>query len=212
MMKPILTNTLLILLAIALSISACTAAPPAVPTIDAAIIQNTAVAAAMTIVAQTQAAIPTATTIPFTDTPTQTQTPLPTDTPLVVATETLAVQVQATATAIPASGNTDPCNAPLKAHPLGQLTKIKLENNSGAPITASIYLNKTPFGECGFRGYNISKSGAVTITDLPQACYNVSVFVNDPKKPSRAFGYGCINNPDQWTFVINKNSVALVGR
>ena len=80
-----------------------------------------------------------------------------------------------------------------------------------APITASLYLNMTPFGVCGFRGYNLGKNDSVTITDLPQGCYNVSVLVNDPKKPSKSFGYGCINNADKRTFEINAGSVKFVG-
>jgi len=69
----------------------------------------------------------------------------------------------------------------------------------------------TPFGVCGFRAYNLRKSGAVTITDLPQGCYNVSVLINDPKKPARSFGYGCINNSDKWTFEIRTGSVKFIG-
>jgi len=185
-------------------LSACGAR--AVPTLPAADVQNTAVAAAFTIVAQTQAAIPTNTAIPPSETPTQTLAP--TDTPVLLATLTLA----ATVPAVQGGGNTDPCNAPLKASPDGRPTKIKLVNQSGAPIIASLYLNITPFGECGFRGYNIGKAGAVTITDLVQGCYNVSVLVNDPKKPTKSFGYGCINNTDQWTFIITRDNATLQGR
>lgn len=196
-----------ILCVLAFVVSACGA--PATPTVDSLSIQNTAVAAAFTVIAETQAAIPTLTPIPATAT--STQTPLPTETPF--PTETPTAGLDATATVAAASGgNTDPCNAPLPSGPLGQPTKIKLENNTGAPITVSIYMNLTPFGQCGYRGYNLGKNDAITITDLPQACYNVGVFVNDPNKPSKAFGYGCINNPDQWTFVINKDSVSLQGR
>jgi hypothetical protein len=187
--------------------SACGA--QATPTVDVASIQNTAVAAAYTVIAETQAAIPTSTPIPPTETPTQ--TPLPTETPVPTETSTVAPGLASTATTV-VGGTNDPCNAVLPANPLGQPTKIKLENNTGAPITVSIYMNLTPFGQCGFRGYNLGKIDSVTITDLPQACYNVSVFVNDPKKPSKAFGYGCINNPDQWTFVIEKETISLQGR
>lgn len=195
--------TLSLIISLAIIISACGA--PAAPTIDAVAIQNTAVAAALTIVAETQAAIPTSTPIPPTETPTQ--TPLPTDTPVLLATDT----PEATAT-LAGSVNNDPCNAPLAANPLGKPTKIKLENNTGAPIIASVYLNITPFGQCGFRGYNLGKGSSTVITDLPQACYNVSVLVNDPNKPTKSFGYGCVNNPDQWTFVITRDSVSLQGR
>jgi len=200
-----LTRILSLLFTVTLSISACSGAT-ATPTIDVVGIQNTAVAAAFTIIAETQAAIPTITPIPPTETPTQ--TPQPTETPIGVVTDTPTVAALATSS----SGNSDPCNAPLAANPLGKSTKIKLENKTGAPITVSVYLNLTPFGQCGFRGYNIGKGGSPVITDLPQACYNVSVFVNDPDKPTKSFGYGCINNPDQWTFVITRDTVTLQGR
>ena len=197
---------------IALLVSAC-GAPATAPVVAPLDIQNTAVAAAFTIVAETQAAVPTNTTIPPTETPTQ--TPPPTNTPILIATESPVVlpSLEATvaATQIQAAGG-DPCNAPLGASPDGRPTKIKLENQSGAPITASLYLNLTAFGVCGYRGYNLAKGGATTITDLPQGCYNVGVFVNDPDKPTKSFGYGCVNNPDQWTFVVTRESVTLQGR
>jgi len=209
LLKLTMKNTLLTLSFIfALVVSACGA--PATPTVDVVSIQNTAVAAAFTVIAETQAAIPTSTSIPATETPTQ--TPLPTETPVSTETPTTAPGLEPTATLVITGGNTDPCNAPLPSGLLGKPTKIKLENNTGAPITVSIYLNLTPFGQCGFRSYNLAKIDSVTITDLPQACYNISVYVNDPKKPSQAYGYGCVNNPDQWTFVIKDESVSVEGR
>ena len=79
-------------LASILFLSAC--GTPAEPTISAEEVQGTAVAAAMTMVAQTQAAIPTATPIPPTDTPAP--TPLPTNTipPLELPTQPLVLSSQ----------------------------------------------------------------------------------------------------------------------
>jgi len=198
-----------IILLLTLFASACSA--PATPTIQAADVQNTALAAAFTLVAQTQAAIPSNTAVP------PTLTPLPTETPILFTTEApLTLPAQAatvTATqAAQAGGNSDPCNAPLKSNPSGRPTRIKLENQTGAPITVSLYLNLTAIGECGFRGYNVGKGGTTTITDLVQGCYNASVYVNDPQKPTKSFGSGCINNPDQWTFVIKREKVTLQTR
>jgi hypothetical protein len=188
-----------------LLVNACSGAP-ATPAINAVDVQNTAVAVAFTIVAETQAAIPT-NTLP----PTLTNTPIPTETP--IPTATLLVTETATAVILPTTASgADPCDKALTYSPSGTPTKIKLENKTGAPITASIYMNLTPFGECGYRGYNIPAGGAVNITDFVYACYNVSVFVNDPNKPTKSFGYGCINNPDQWTFVITREQVVLKGR
>ena len=48
------------------------------------------------------------------------------------------------------------------------------------------------------------------INDLVQGCYNVSVYVNDPKTPSKSFGYGCINDEDKWTFLVGPEIVRLI--
>lgn len=188
--------------AISLLVSAC--APEVVPTTSAADVQNTAVAAAFTIVAETQAAMPTATPLP--PTPTASPTPMATNTPISLPT------LAATLTPVSSSGtNSDPCNRPLGAEVAGRPTTIRLVNETKGPVVASLYLNLTPFGECGFRGYNLGKGDSVLIKDLPQGCYNVSVLINDPKNPGKAFGYGCINNPDKWTFEIHQDVVKFVG-
>jgi len=199
-MRQIHTRSLFLIMAILLS--ACGTA--ATPTIAAVDVQNTAMVAALTILAETQAAIPTNTLVPPTETPTE--TPLPTETPVILP------SLEATPTSTQAAGSGDQCNAPLQSISGGNPAKIKIENDSGAPITLSLYLNKTPFGDCGYRGYSIGKAGSILITDLIQGCYNVSVFVNDPKKPTKSFGYGCINNPDKWTFFVTRESVTLQGR
>ena len=69
-------NIVVYAMLLAVLISACGA--QATPTIDGQSVQNTALASSFTLVAQTQAALPTNTTVPPTDIPTQ--TPLPTDT------------------------------------------------------------------------------------------------------------------------------------
>jgi len=197
---------------LSLILSAC-GATPVEPTVSAEDIQATAVAAAFTIVAETQAAIPTNTPVPPTDTPVPTA--IPTDTP--IPSPTLEALVLPTFTSLPtsaaSSNNTgaDPCNQPLPGNVSGTPTKIKLVNMTKGTLVVSLYLNKTPFGECGYRGYNLAKNDAITITDLPQGCYNVSVFVTEPNKSSKAFGYGCINNTDLWTFEINAENVKFIG-
>jgi hypothetical protein len=207
------TRTLSLFFVIAITISAC--ASQTSPTMSAGDVQNTAQAAAVTAVAQTQVAIPTSTSVPATEAPTQ--TPLPTDTPVAEATETPvripSLEPTLTATSIAStSGNADPCNKPLQSISGGKPAKIKIENNSGAPITFALYLNLTPFGDCGYRGYTLGTGGSTLITDLIQGCYSVSAYINDPKKPTKSFGYGCINNPDKWTFIISRKSVVLQGR
>src|SRR5689334_7281138 len=95
---------------IALIISACGAEPTPPPTVNPLDIQSTVAAAALTMVAETQAAIPTATPIPPTETPTNTPPPTVTLPPL--------AGTQLTFTPIPNSnsGGGDPCvNAVLPA-------------------------------------------------------------------------------------------------
>jgi hypothetical protein len=74
----LITSLVLILLA-----SAC--APQGTPTANPADIQNTAIAAAATMVAQTLAAVPTATPLPPTET--ASPIPLPTNTPVPLPTQ-----------------------------------------------------------------------------------------------------------------------------
>lgn len=189
--------------------TACGSAP-AEPTTSAQDIQATAVSAAFTIVAQTQAAIPTNTPVPPTDTPVP--TPIATDTP--IPTPTLEAVLIPTFTSVPTTASNssggDPCNKPLPGNISGHETKIRLQNETKGDLVISLYLNKTAFGECGYRGYTLGPKDSTIITDLPQGCYNISVFVTQPKKSTKAFGYGCINNPDLWEFKIYEESAALL--
>ena len=188
------------ILIIAILISAC--GPEVTPTINAVDVQNTAVAGAFTMVAETQAAIPTATPLPPTEIPTQ--TPLPTNTPLTLPTSPATLTPVAASTA-----GGDPClTRVLSWSPKGRPATIRLVNTTRAAITVSIYLNETAdHFECGYRVYNIASRNDILITDLVQGCYNVWAFNNDPKTPVNAFGYGCINNSDKWTFEINQDSI-----
>jgi hypothetical protein len=194
-----------ILIVLALVISAC-GGTPAEPTTSPQDIQATAVAAAFTIVAETQAAIPTNTPVPPTNTPEP--TPLPTDTP--VPPPTLDPALVPTFTPLPPTAGGDPCNKALGGSVSGSQTKIRLTNETKGSLVISLYLNLTPFGECGYRGYNLEKGGSITITDLVTGCYNVSVFVTEPNKNSKSFGYGCINNPDLWEFKIYAENTVLL--
>lgn len=192
---------------IALIAGAC--APQAAPTMNAADVQSTAVAAAFTMIAQTQAAMPTATPLPPTTTPTN--TPLPTDTP--VALPTLEVTATTAALSAPTtSSGADPCaNRVLAASPKGRPTTILIANTTKHEVTVSLYLNETAsHGECGYRSYVIKKNGGTTITDLVQGCYNLWAWSNSGSNVN-ASGGGCINNPDKWTFEIREGTIKFVG-
>lgn len=206
MMKMISKNRLKILSSIiALLMAAC--APQAAPTINPVDVQNTAMAAAFTMVAETQAAIPTATIPPPTETPTQ--TPLPTNTPL--TTLTLATSVT-TSVAVAASTSTpggDYCQTRILSwSPKGRPATIHIINSNRAAITVSLFLNETAdHFECGYRVYEIGSRSDVFITDLVQGCYTLWAFNNDQRTPVNAFGSGCINNPDKWTIEITQDRV-----
>ena len=181
-------------------VSACGAKPT--PTINPVDVQNTAVAAAFTLVAETQAAIPTTTPLPPTETPTQ--TPLPTNTPLTLPTSI--------ATLTPVAANTaggDPClTRILSWSPKGRPANIHIINTTRAAITVSLYLNETAdHFECGYRVYEIGSRSDVFITDLVQGCYTLWAFNNDQRTPVNAYGSGCINNPDKWTIEISQDLV-----
>ena len=197
-------STFTAVVAITIIISACGAEP--VPTVNAAEVQNTAVAAAFTIVAQTQAAAPTATPLPPTEAPTQ--TPLPTITPLQLPT----LNVTPTAAAVVNTPGGDPCATRVLSSPLGKETIIRIVNLTKVEVTVSIYLNETESqGECGYRSYNLAKNNDVVIRDLVYGCYNLWAWSDDPKGRFRSSGYGCINNPDKWTFEVNTATIKFVG-
>ena len=78
-------------------------------------------------------------------------------------------------------------------------------------VTVSMYLNETAGqGECGYRGYNLAKNNDVVITDLVQGCYNLWAWSDDPQGKFNSSGYGCINNPDKWTFEISAATIKFV--
>jgi hypothetical protein len=180
-------------------------AQPAVPTISAEEVQSTAISAASTMVAQTQAAIPTATPLP--PTATLTATPIFTETPISSPTPAIS-PTSAPPTADP---NADPCATRVLSAPQGRDTIIRIVNTTRQPITVSVYLNETAsHGACGYRAYNLGRNNDVVITDLVQGCYNLWAW-STGNDPFQSGGYGCINNPDKWTFEVGENTIKFVG-
>ena len=98
----------------------------------------------------------------------------------------------------------------LAANPAGPKTTIKVVNLNKGSVVLSLYLYKTKFGECGYRGYNLGALDSILITDLPQGCYFAGAFINTAKKQSKAFGDGmCMNNDDKWTMNIGPEVISL---
>jgi hypothetical protein len=195
---------------IALILSACGAEPPP-PTMNAVDVQNTAVAAAMTMIADTQAAIPTDTPLPPTEAPTQTL--VPTDTPVPPPTLNVTLTSTLAPTSTSGAGGVDPCANRVLAPKKGRATTIRVVNTTNVTVRVSLYLNETAaHGECGYRGFDLAKNNDIVYDDLVQGCYNLWAWSLDGKKPFQvASGTSCINNPDKWTFEVRENTIKFAG-
>jgi hypothetical protein len=149
-------------LALSLLLSACGAGATPAPTIDPNSIVNTAQAAAFTMIAQTQAAIPTAT---FTETPTA--TPLATDTPIPSPTLAITLPPPTSTAASSSSGGDDPCFHPLDMAVVGTHAYIRVKNKTSSAITGILYLyTRNAFNECGYMSVNIPPHDSNTYQPL----------------------------------------------
>ena len=190
---------------IVLIVSACGA--QATPTVNPVDLQSTAVVAALTIVAETQAAIPTAT--PPTPTATVTNTPVPTNTFIPLPTAGAAVTPNP-------GGNSDagdPCiNKLLPDSLTGNTIKIRIDNPTKATINLTVYLQSgNPQGVCGYRGYTLTAGGSLVITDMVEGCYSLWAWNPDPKDYFMVTnGTNCLDNSNSWTFdIVPSGSIKL---
>ena len=185
---------------ITLIVSAC--GTKATPTINPIDLQSTAVAAAFTVVAETQAAIPTAT-------PTTTST----NTPVFIASLPPLPTLGPTFTPMPGNSNAgDPCiNQPLPASLTGQMIKIRIDNPTKATIMVSFNLQKgSSQSVCGYRGYSLTAGQSLVINNLIVGCYSVWAWNPDPKNYFMVTnGTSCLDNSANWTFDISPNGIKL---
>jgi hypothetical protein len=197
-------STLTLALMLALIISACGAQATPIPTVDPVDIQNTMAAAAFTMIAETQAAVPTST-----------PPPTPTDTPVPTITLPPLPTLDATFTAAPSgdSGGTDPCiNQVLPATLVGDPVKIRVNNTTKVALSFSIYLNQTtPQVKCGYRAYTIEPGQALVLNDLVEGCFTLWAWNPDPEEYFIVTnGTNCLNeSSDTWTFDISTSSLRL---
>jgi hypothetical protein len=158
-----LKKILPILLGLTVLLAAC--APQGTPTMAPADVQGTAVSAAWTMVAMTQAAIPTNTPLPPTETPSPTSLPTFTQQPLLIP--TLAPLIMPTATSAPSDPNN--CLKPLNVGEAGPTNRMRIENASGGVIQwMSLNLSTNAFGQCGALSYNNIPIKGKQIIDLPK--------------------------------------------
>jgi uncharacterized protein YceK len=197
-------SILTLILMITLILSGCGA--QATPTANPIDLQSTVAAVAFTMLAQTQAAIPTAT--PFPPTATITDTPPPTNTFLPLP----ASEVPSTPAPGDNSSGQDPCvNKPLPATLQGETVKLRLNNSTNAALAMTVYLNQTvPQIECGYRTYNIDPGGSVAINDMVEGCYTIWAWNPDPKEYFIVTnGTNCLDNSSTWVFDISTRSIEL---
>jgi len=202
-------------LVLTLIISACGAAPQVTPTVNLTDRQSTAIAAAVTNLAETQAAIPTTTPPPPTAILTNTPAPtvalpaIPTSGPTLTP---LPGEISFTPTPDQNSGAGDPCiNTVLPASLPGLTIKIRIDNPTKATIMVSVNLQQSgPQSPCGYRGYNLTAGQSLVISDLVEGCYTLWAWNPDPKEYFIVTnGTSCLNNSKSWTFDITTNSIKL---
>ncbi len=180
-----------------------TACAPAVPTVDAAMVQASAMAAASTMIAMTQAAIPTATETPVpspTALPSPTFPPLPTLPPPTIA----------------PTKDADSCNQLLDVGASGgKKATLKIINLTKGSVTVTIGLStKNAFGQCGYLSWVIGAKDS-TIVNPPQTgpgpCYWIYAWVNDPKHPSVPGGAPplCMNTTDKFELAIDYDTMKV---
>lgn len=203
--------------------SAC--APQATPTANPVDIQNTAQAAAFTMVAQTQQSIPTNTRVPPTEIPSE--TPLPSVTPIPLPTQAGATQAGATTqqvfpTAGPAqpaglptftpqlsqpsssSGNNqDICNQPLTSWQ-GPTANFSIQNQTKpeGTIVLSMYV-VTELNQCGYLVINGDSFTG------PVGQYSAGAFVTG-KQNMKAFGSFRITQ-GSWSIIVRNDSIVAKG-
>mgnify|MGYP003401923507 FL=1 len=201
--------TLSYILLLAVIVSACGAPANTTPTLDSVSVQNTALAAAFTLIAGTQAALPTNTALPPTDA--FTQTPLPTDTlapsptldALVTPTVILLPTDLPTFTPQPAATGSDPCNQPLLKWQ-GPSSNFAVVNETKPKGTIILFMSvSTTMGECGWlniTGTNFSG---------PVGSYSAGAFVEGPKN-FKVFGAFNING-GSWKIIVRNEGIVAKG-
>lgn len=160
-------------------LSACGAQTPTTPTPD---VLATANAAASTMIALTQAAIPTATLIPPTDTP----FPTPTIAPTLPLPPTSSIPtIMPTFTA---SAGTDNCIHPLNVGEAGPTHRTLVKNQTGGSVNLSLNLyNINAFGQCGAISTSLGKNDS-TMVELPAGDWYAYAWVTKGQKQYSASG------------------------
>ena len=201
-------SVLVSLITVTLITSACgVRGPQAAPTVNAVDLQSTISAAAFTVIAETQAAIPTATPLPPTPTPTNTSLPTSTYLPLPSAEGTLTTPAPSGS-----SGGNDPCiSSTLPASLPGDPVKVRIGNSTKATVAVSVYLNQIdPSGKCGYRSYSLTPGQVLVMNDLVAGCYTIWAWNPDQENYFIVTnGTTCIDTSNTWIFDISTDSMKV---
>jgi len=196
---------------LAVILTAC-GGQPAEPTLSSEQVQGTAISAAFTMVAQTQAAVPTNTPLPPTETPSP--TPLPTFTALPSPTPDFALLPTATQAAATGGGGT--CDSIINLGDAGPQSNIRLENDSGGTASVSLYMyTPNAFGQCGSfpsNPYVVPKNGTLVVS-VPKGEYYVYAWINySDGDTSTAEGYFINKVADNHLFPIRIKQDIIVSK
>lgn len=193
-----------LIMGVVLSLAASACAAQAAPTANPLDIQHTAEAAAFTIVAQTEEAIPTETLVPSTETPSP--TPLPTLTPFTSPTSDVSPTQTQTAVSQSSGSTQDICNKALTAWE-GPTAKLNLANETKprGVVTLSLYV-VTELGECGYLSQQFESSGSLS---GPVGQYSAGAFIDGPKNLRVFGGFRIVQG--SWTIVVRNESIVAQG-
>ena len=192
---------------LAVLVAAC-GGQPAEPTLSPDQFQGTAISAAFTMVAETQAAVPTNTPLPPTETPSP--TPLPTFTPVPLPTQPIVLPTATTAS----SGGGGQCDSLLNLAEAGPQSNVRFENNSGGTVGLSLYMyTPNKFAQCGSHSSNpfpIPAKGSITVS-LPKGQYFAFAWISYPDGDQReSEGYFWVKEADNHLFsVVIKEDVIV---
>lgn len=205
-------NRDILILGVVFILLAGACAPQGTPTVSPVDIQHTAEAAALTMVAETQAAVPTATPVPPTETaspippPSSTPLPLPTsETPGLIpaGVATFTPQVFQSQPTSSSGGGPDNCNQPLTSWQ-GPTANFSIANQTKpeGTIILSMYVT-TDLGQCGYLVITGSSFSG------PVGNYSAGAFITG-KQNLKAFGSFRITEGN-WAIVVKNDSIDARG-
>jgi hypothetical protein len=210
-MKSMKSKSLLTTIAVlVLLLSACGVKAP--PTVDPAFVQASAVAAANTMLAMTQAAMPTETLVPPTDTPTDTPQPAPVLPPL-PTNPVLSIPVLPSPTAVTSSSSGGECSGPIVASKGESLATVFINNKTNVLLQVSLYLAKNSWGDCGYwyspAGIAPHSSATAVLPDS-NSCYHVTAFTLGGNPKFMNFGGFCTGSlPARYVINVTTTSISL---